>query len=102
MYKVTNESIGSNNKISGKNLNTSQYHAHVLSCLSSPALCASMDYSLAGSPVHGILQARILDWVAMPSSRGSSQSRDQILISCVFCLAGRFFAAELLGMPTPQ
>ena len=35
-------------------------------------LCNPMDYSLLGSSVHGILQARILEWVAMPSSRGSS------------------------------
>ena len=37
-----------------------------------PALCDAMDCSLPGSSVHGILQARILEWVAMPSSRGSS------------------------------
>ena len=36
----------------------------------------------AGSSVHGILQARILEWVAMPSSRGSSQPRERTLISC--------------------
>ena len=36
-----------------------------------------MDSSPPGSPVHGILQARILEWVAMPSSRGSSRARDQ-------------------------
>ena len=36
-----------------------------------------MDTSPPGSSVHGILQARILEWVAMPSSRGSSQPRDQ-------------------------
>ena len=41
------------------------------SCL---ILCNSMDCSLPGSSVHGILQARMLEWVAMPSSRGSSQS----------------------------
>ena len=35
-------------------------------------LCDPMDYSLPGSSVHGVLQARILEWVAMPSSRGSS------------------------------
>ena len=40
----------------------------------SPTLCNPMDYSPPGSSVHGILQARILEWVAMPSSRGSSQS----------------------------
>ena len=41
-----------------------------------------------GSSVHGIFQARILEWVAMPSSRGSSHPRDQ---TQVFCIAGRFF-----------
>ena len=39
---------------------------------SCPTLCDPMDYSLPGSSVHGILQARILEWVAMSSSRGSS------------------------------
>ena len=43
------------------------------SCLT---LCDPMDYSPPGPTVQGILQARILDWVAMPSSRGSSQPRD--------------------------
>ena len=42
----------------------------------SPTLCDPMDYGLPGSSGHGLLQARILEWVAMPSSRGSSQSRD--------------------------
>ena len=41
-----------------------------------PTLFNPMDRSLPGSSVHGILQARILDWVAVPSSRGSSQPRD--------------------------
>ena len=40
-------------------------------------LCDPVDYSPPGSYVHGILQARILEWVAMPSSRGSSRPRDQ-------------------------
>ena len=43
------------------------------SCL---ALCDPMDYSPPGSSVDGILQARILEWVAMPSSRGSSRPKD--------------------------
>ena len=47
-----------------------------------------MDCSLPGSSVHGILQARILEWIVMPSSRRSSQSRDQTQVSCI---AGRFF-----------
>ena len=46
------------------------------------ALCDPMDCSLLGSSVHGILQARILEWVAMPSSRGFSQPRDRICVSC--------------------
>ena len=53
-------------------------------------LCDPMDCSPPGSSVHGILQERILEWVAMPSSRGSFQLRDQTCITCVFCIAGRF------------
>ena len=51
-------------------------------------LCSTMDCSLPCSSVHGILQVRILEWVAMPSSRGSSQSRDGTQVSCI---AGVFF-----------
>ena len=47
-----------------------------------------VDCSPPGSSVHGILQARILEWVAVPFSRGSSQPRDQMWVSCI---AGRFF-----------
>ena len=42
-----------------------------------------MDYSPPGSSIHGILQARILEWVAIPFSRGSSQSRDRSQVSCI-------------------
>ena len=55
------------------------------SCLT---LCDPMDCSPPGSSVHGILQARILEWVAMPSSGESSQPRDQIQVSRI---AGRCF-----------
>ena len=47
-----------------------------------------MDCSLPGSSVHGILQARILEWVAVPFSSGSSQHRHQTQVSCT---ADRFF-----------
>ena len=47
-----------------------------------------MDYSPLGSSVHTILQARILEWVAIPFSGGSSQPRDRTRVSCI---AGRFF-----------
>ena len=49
-------------------------------------LCNPMDCSLPGSSVDGIRQGRILEWVAMPSSRGSSQPRDQTSISCRSCM----------------
>ena len=51
-----------------------------------PALCDPMDCNPPGSSVHEILQARILEWVAMPSSRGSSWPRDQTLFSYAFCI----------------
>ena len=53
---------------------------------SHPTLCDPMDCSPPGSSVHGILQARILEWVAISSSRGSSQPRDGTWVSCT---AGR-------------
>ena len=52
---------------------------------SCPTLCDSMDYT-----VHGILQARILKWVAFPFSRGSSQCRDGTQVSHI---AGNFFTS---------
>ena len=51
-----------------------------------PILCDPMDCSPQGSSVHGIFQARILECVAISSSRGSSQPRDQTHISCVSCI----------------
>ena len=51
-------------------------------------LCDPMDCSLPGFSVHEILQTRILEWVAMPFARGSSQPKDQTQVSCT---AGRFF-----------
>ena len=53
-------------------------------------LCNLMDCSPPGFSVHGILQARILEWVAMPSSRGSSRPRNQTVVSCI---AGGFFTS---------
>ena len=53
-----------------------------------PTRCDFMVSSPSGSSVHGISQARILEWVAIPFSRGSSQPRDQTQVSCI---ASRFF-----------
>ena len=50
-------------------------------------VCDPMDYNLPGSSVHGILQTRILEWVAVPFSRGSSWPRNGTQVSCI---AGRF------------
>ena len=55
-----------------------------------------MDCSPAGSSVHGIFQARKLDWVAISFSKGSSQPRDGSRISCI---ARRVFTTEPLGKP---
>ena len=52
--------------------------------------CDPTDCSPPGSSVHGILQARILEWAAIPSSRGSSRPGDQTHVSCVSCLGRRF------------
>ena len=59
------------------------FHLCVLVALSCPTLCDPMDCGLPGFSVLGVLQARILEWVARPSSRGSSQSRDQTQVSCI-------------------
>ena len=55
------------------------------------ALCDPMDYSPPGSSVNGILQARILEWVTIPFSGGSSWPRDW---THMFCIAGSFFTTE--------
>ena len=60
----------------------------VLAAQSCPTLCDLMDCSPPGSSVHGVLQTRILKWVAILFSRGYSQLRD---LSRVSCIAGRFF-----------
>ena len=48
---------------------------------SCPTLCDPMDCSLPGSSVHGIFQARVLEWAAISFSRGSSQPRDRTRVS---------------------
>ena len=48
-----------------------------------PTFCGPMDCSPPGSSVHGIFQARILEWVVISYSRGSSQPRDRTRVSCI-------------------
>ena len=60
----------------------------VLVAQSCPTLCNPVDWSLPGSSVHRILQAKILEWIDIPFSRRSSRLSDQTQVSCI---AGRFF-----------
>ena len=55
---------------------------------SCPTFCDPMDRSLPGSSVHGIFQAKVLEWIAISFSRGSSRLRDRTQVSCI---AGRRF-----------
>ena len=63
---------------------------HAKSLQSCPTLCDPRECSPPGNSVHGILLVRLLEWVAMPSSRGSSQPRDQTHVSCVSCIGRQF------------
>ena len=65
-----------------------------------PTLCDPRDCSPPGSSVRGVLQARILQWVAMPSSRGSSPPRDRTWVSYVSCIGRQVLYHEChLGSP---
>ena len=75
-------------------LGLSRWHSWWVSVTQScPTPCDPMDYSPSRLPcctVHGIFQARILEWVAVTFSRGSSQPRDWTCISRVSCIGGFF------------
>ena len=62
-----------------------------LVALSRLILCDPMDCSPPGSSICGIFHLRVLEWVAISSSRGSSQPKDRIRVSCVVFIAERFF-----------
>ena len=76
-----------------------EFRVEVLVAQLCPTVCNLMDRSPPGSSVHGILQARILEWVAIPFSRGSSCLKDRTQVFCVSCIAGEFFTAEPPGKP---
>ena len=77
---------------SGKN--TGVGSSVVLVAQSCPTLCDRTDCSPPGPSVHGILQARILEWIAIPFSRGSSWPRDWTRVPCI---ASRFFIFWVTG-----
>ena len=64
-------------------------------------LCNPKDYSSPGSSVHGIIQARILEWVAIFSSRESSQFRDQTLISGISSTDRQVGSLPLCNLGSP-
>ena len=63
---------------------------------SCPTVCNPVDCSLPGFSIHGILQARILEWGAISFSRGSFQPKDRTWVSCI---AGRRFTLKPPGKP---
>ena len=72
-------------------------------CVCAESLCSPMDCSPPGSSVHGILQARILEWIAMPSSRASSQPRDSTHVSYISCIGRHFciFSTTIAAWEAP-
>ena len=69
-------------------LNMAQYINSSFVTQLCPTLCDPMDCSLSGYSIHGIFQARVLEWIAIAFSRGSSRPRDWTWVSCI---AGRRF-----------
>ena len=67
-----------------------------------PTLCYPMDCSPLGSSVHGIFHARILEWIAISTSRGSSQPRDHTHVSCISRQIFFFFLNHWANWETPQ
>ena len=74
----------------------------VSSLQSCPTLSDPMDGSPPGTSVHGILQARILEWMVTSFSRGSFQPRERIRVSCVCCIASVLLTAEPPGVAIKQ
>ena len=81
---------------------TKFYPKHVKLLQSCPTLCDHMHHSLPGSSAHGIVQARILEWVAVPSSRGSSCSRIKFVSLMFPSLTSRFFTSSTTWEAHPK
>ena len=76
----------------------SNNYTYVLSCFNHVQLCNPTDCSPSGFSVHGVLQARTLGWIAMPSSRGSSRPTDRTQISYI----GRWILYHLNNQGSPD
>ena len=77
--------------------NNNSLFTRVYSLQSCLTLCNPMNHSPPVSSVYGILQARILEWAAIFPSRRSSRPIDWTRVSCISCIAGRFFTTEPPG-----
>ena len=91
-------SIGRGNDVSKMGEYEVPPASSVLDALLCPTLWNTKDCSLPGFSVHGIFQVRILEWVAIPFSRGFSQPRDRTRVSCIV----GFFSSEPPGPSYPQ
>ena len=86
--RIGHDRVANSNTIMRTYLHINIYvHICMLGAQSCPTLCDPMDCSLPGSSVHGILQAKILEWFASSFSRGSMPPRDRNWV----CIAGKFF-----------
>ena len=74
---------------------------HAKSLQSCPILCDPMDYSPPGSSVHGVLQARILEWVAIPSSKGFFPVQG-LNLGLLYCMRASLVAQLVKNSPTMQ
>ena len=78
-------------------------HVHIsVSCVyaqSCQTLHDPVDCSPPGFSVHGVFHAKILEWVAISTSRGYSPPRARTQVSCTYCIAGGFFTTESSGKP---
>ena len=99
LRRVSDETVGSE-KGSRASVLSSVHVGTVLSHFNHVQLCNPMDCSLPGSSVHGILQARILEWVAIPFSRGSFWPRDWTYVFLSPTVAGRFFPTSTAWKPS--
>ena len=90
----------------GANIELPDSYLYVCVCVyaqSCLTLCDSMNCSLPGSTVHGVFQAKILEWVANSYSRGSSQPKDWTHVSCVSCTGRQTLVARVVkNMPAMQ
>ena len=95
------QGLGSFTIVNSKRIQSRGVNGHIVRCAYAlvawlcPTLCNPKDYSPLDSSLHGILQARILEWVAISFSKGSSQPRDQTCISC----SAEFFTTDPPGKP---